>query len=211
MTLRSAKELLGYKVTALEEKAGYIDDIYFDDKIWVIRHFVVDLNHLIPGHKVVISPEMLGQPDWETERVPVKLTLDQILQSPAHHPAQENTHLRSLVDMIGYKIQATDGEGGQLEDFVLDARFWTIRYLVIKTRAAWPNKQVSLIPQWVKTIDRPTSRLWVTLSQATIENCPEYFSSFYTKQPCAVKFYRYESKQPHLKIMPAQQVSNVYL
>lgn len=212
MTLRSAKELLGYKVTALEEKAGYIDDIYFDDKIWVIRHFVIDLDDLIPGRKIVIPPEMLGQPDWETEQVPAKLTLDQILQTPAYNPAVDNTHLRSLADMIDYKIQASDGEGGHLTDFVLDARFWTVRYLVVTPRTFWPDKQVSLIPQWVKAIDQPASQVWVTLSRSTIESCPEYFSSFYTRQPYAIKFYQYEDKQPHLRVTPAQPASNaVYL
>jgi hypothetical protein len=213
MTLRSAKELLGYKVTAFEAKAGYIYDIYFDDKIWVIRHLVVDLGDLIPGRKILISPDLLGQPDWETERVPVKLTLDQILQKPTHNPEVDDPHLRSLADMIGcYKIQASDGESGHLEDFVLDARFWTIRYLVVKIRTFWPNKQVSLIPQWVKAIDQLTSQIQVILSRTTIENCPEYFSSFYTKQPYAVKFYDYNGKQPQLNLTPAQQVANaVYL
>jgi hypothetical protein len=232
MTLRSAKELLGYKVVALEDKAGYVDDIYFDDRIWVIRCVVVDLGHVHPARKVVISPQVLGPPDWETELLPVKLSLNQMVQTSEVDPINVvdrqsrvdllkpykwmmesgDSHLRSLADVLGYRVQATDGEGGHMADFILDDRSWIIRYAVVETRDPWPAKQVALIPQWIKTIQRADSKICVSLSQRTIENCPEYFASFYTKQPYAVRFYQYQNQQSHTALAPTKQNSDaVYL
>ncbi|MCI0526593.1 MAG: PRC-barrel domain-containing protein [Nitrospira sp.] len=233
MPLRSAKELLGYEVAALEGKAGYVYDIYFDDKRWLVRHLVIDLGELSPGQKVLISPNDLGQLDWETELVPVKLTFDQLTQQPdartvkpvgcqqevdlledygwiagwsemvslngkdgkrdSGHCLEKMTlrlkgkeseeakleandpHLRSLAEVLGYQIQATDGASGHLTDFVLDDRCWTIRYVVVGTHHDWPRKQVSLIPQWIKAVQWREASICVTLSRKTIENCPEYF------------------------------------
>lgn len=201
MTLRSAKELLGYKVAAGENEAGYLHDIYFDDKIWVIRHFVVDLEERRPGRKVLISPEAVGQPDWETESLSVKLNLNQLAEG--NRTQSGDSPLRSLAKTIGYGIQANDGEGGHLEDFILDDRLWTIRYVIVETQSFWPHKPVSLIPQWVKAINWRDSKIQVSLSRSTIENCPEYFASFYTKQAYAIKFYHYQNNQPHLTLIPA--------
>ena len=45
-----------------------------------------------------------------------------------------DSHLRSTYDVSGYDIQATDGEIGHVEDFIIDDETWAIRYLIIDTR-----------------------------------------------------------------------------
>ena len=51
-------------------------------------------------------------------------------------------HLRSTHHVTGYHIQAEDGEIGHVEDFIIDDKTWTIRYLVIDTRNWWPGAKV---------------------------------------------------------------------
>jgi len=41
--------------------------------------------------------------------------------------------LRSLKDLEGYTVSATDGELGSVEDLFLDDRRWVVRYLVVNT------------------------------------------------------------------------------
>jgi uncharacterized protein YrrD len=53
-------------------------------------------------------------------------------------------HLRSTHDVTGHYIQATDGQIGHVDDFIIDDdRTWAIRYLIIDTRNWWPGKRSS--------------------------------------------------------------------
>ena len=64
MMLRTAKELIGYTIRALDDDVGHVDDFYFDDRYWLIRYLVVDTGGWLSGRKVLLSPLTIGQPDW---------------------------------------------------------------------------------------------------------------------------------------------------
>lgn len=81
--LRSAKEILGYTIRALDDDVGHVDDFYFDDRHWVIRYLVIDTGGWLSGRKVLISPLTVGRPDWAQRVLPVNLTKDQIENSPS--------------------------------------------------------------------------------------------------------------------------------
>jgi uncharacterized protein YrrD len=40
---------------------------------------------------------------------------------------------RNLNHLIGWILDATDGEIGKVEDFYFDDQNWTVRYLIVKT------------------------------------------------------------------------------
>ena len=57
-------------------------------------------------------------------------------------------HLRSVRAVTGYRIEATDGDIGHIDDFIVDdgdlrTAPWGIRYLVIDTRNWLPGRRVS--------------------------------------------------------------------
>ena len=83
-------------------------------------------------------------------------------------------HLRSTQDVSGRHIQATDGEIGHVDDFVIDDETWAIRYLIIDTQNWWPGKQVLISPQWIERISWDESKVFVNLSRETIKKSPEY-------------------------------------
>jgi len=56
-------------------------------------------------------------------------------------------HLRSIREVSGYHIHATDGELGHVEDFVIDDETWAIRYLIVDTRNWLPGKKILIAPQ----------------------------------------------------------------
>jgi hypothetical protein len=58
----------------------------------------------------------------------------------------EKSHLRSVKEVIGYHIQATDGDIGHVEDFVVDDEVWALRYVVVDTRNWLPGRKVLWYP-----------------------------------------------------------------
>lgn len=80
--------------------------------------------------------------------------------------------LRSLKDLKGYTILATDGEIGQVHDFYLDAQEWAIRYLVVDTGAWLVGRRVLISPTALQQPDWEQKRLPVSLTQAQVENSP---------------------------------------
>lgn len=94
-------------------------------------------------------------------------------------PAEQQTvqtdpHLRSMEEVMGYDIQARDGEIGHVEDFISDDQRWRIQYLVVDTRDWLPGKQVLLALEWIKDIDWVEHDVRVDLQRETIQNSPEY-------------------------------------
>jgi hypothetical protein len=56
-------------------------------------------------------------------------------------------HLRSANNVAGYYIEATDGEIGHVEDFIIDDETWEIRYMVVDIRNWLPGKKVLIAPR----------------------------------------------------------------
>ena len=54
--------------------------------------------------------------------------------------------LRSIVELIGYKIEASDGDIGKVSDFLFDDKLWVIRYLVANTGNWLVGRQVLISP-----------------------------------------------------------------
>ena len=59
-------------------------------------------------------------------------------------------HLRSATKVTGYHIDATDGEIGHVEDFIIDDETWEIRYMVVDARNWLPGKKVLIAPRWIR-------------------------------------------------------------
>jgi len=85
-----------------------------------------------------------------------------------------DSHLRSTHEVSGYHIQATDGEIGHIEDFIIDDETWTIRYLIINTANWWSGKKLLLSPQWIERVSWDESKVFVNHSLETIKRSPEY-------------------------------------
>ena len=62
------------------------------------------------------------------------------------------SHLRSAKEVTGYYIEATDGDIGHVEDFVVDDGTWEIRYMVVDTKNWWPGKKVLVAPEWIERV-----------------------------------------------------------
>jgi len=79
---RRVKSLVGYHLGATDGEIGKIEEFYFDDETWTIRYLIVETGNWFFGRKVLISPMALVTTDWENKIFPVKLTKEQIMNSP---------------------------------------------------------------------------------------------------------------------------------
>ena len=82
--------------------------------------------------------------------------------------------LRSTRNVTGYYIEATDGDIGHVDDFIVDTAAWAIRYMLVDTRNWWPGKKVLVSPEWINEVSWPDSRVYVDMSKEAIKSAPEY-------------------------------------
>jgi len=90
------------------------------------------------------------------------------------HERSWDSHLRSTKDVSGHNIQASDGEIGHVEDFIIDDETWAIRYLIIDTTNWFGGKKILLSPQWIGHISWEEMKVFVNLSCESIKQSPEY-------------------------------------
>jgi hypothetical protein len=83
-------------------------------------------------------------------------------------------HLRSLAEVTGYTIEATDGDMGHVESFLIDDQSWDIRYLLADTRNWWFGRHVLLSPAAVTEIKWDEHRLRLNLTGYKIKGSPPY-------------------------------------
>ena len=81
--------------------------------------------------------------------------------------------LRSMNDLEGYAIRATDGTIGHVKDFYFDDEAWVIRYLVVDT-GNWLSSRKVLIspiaighPNWAEKV------LPVSITKEQVKNSPD--------------------------------------
>lgn len=82
--------------------------------------------------------------------------------------------LHSTRDVIGRHIQATDGEIGHMEDFIIDSDTWHIHYLIADTRNWWEGKKVMISLDWIDPVSWSVSEVFVNLSREAIKHSPEF-------------------------------------
>lgn len=109
----------------------------------------------------------------------------------AEEKGQDDPHLRNTREVIGYHIQAADGEIGHVEDFILDDETWDIRYMVIDTKNWLPGRKVLISPNWVSSIKWSDRNVFVDLSREAIKKSPEYDSTAPINREFEVRLYDY--------------------
>lgn len=85
--------------------------------------------------------------------------------------------LRSVREMTGYTVRATDGEMGRVTDFYFDDDHWTVRYLVVNTGDATAGSPTSrgavlVSPMAVTNPDFDSKRFDLSLTREQVLNGP---------------------------------------
>jgi uncharacterized protein YrrD len=242
--LRKLHDLIGYKVDALDDSIGSVDDFYFDDHTWTVRYIVIDTGPWLVGRRVLLSPDAVGGIDSLSERMAFELSKEQIENSPsidADQPVSreyetalstyygwpgywttaplmgmpvttpmpvapvvgeaaaaatntavpdtatgvtaeedeatavlQDSNLRSVREVTGYHVHATDGDIGHVQDIFAGENDWIIRYFLVDTRNWWPGKHVLVGQDWVESVDWSERSLVVNVTRQQVKDSPEY-------------------------------------
>jgi hypothetical protein len=205
----------GEKLRAFDGDIGHVRDFYFDDQNWAVRYLVADTGRWLTGRLVLLSPHALGDLLPTGKALLVKLTRQQIEESPSideHKPVYRqheeeyhrhygypyyaqrsplwglagypvlvppprpvdlerkkiDSHLRSTRHVKGYKVEATDGAVGEVEDFLIDGTMWLIRAVVIKS-GHWNSDEHLTIPvEVVSRISYDDSTVYLDAARAAL-------------------------------------------
>lgn len=105
------------------------------------------------------------------------LAMDQLGLDPlgkgAHSSERRgDPHLRSMAEVSGCTVAASDGEFGSVIDFLIDPDGWQLQYLVIDTGNWLPGRQVVVTTGWITEIDLTGGNIRVGVKQQAIEDAP---------------------------------------
>lgn len=81
--------------------------------------------------------------------------------------------LRSVNDLKGFDIVATDGKIGDVEEFYFDDDLWAVRYIVANTGNWLSGRQILVSPFSVVKVDRKNKTLQVDLTKSQVEKSPD--------------------------------------
>jgi hypothetical protein len=86
----------------------------------------------------------------------------------------DDPHLRSCNAVIGYRIDATDGEIGHVQGMLVDDETWAVRYVVIDTSNWWLGHRVLVAPEWIREVRWSDNKVAVDLTRRALRDAPAY-------------------------------------
>jgi len=89
----------------------------------------------------------------------------------------DDLHLRSCKEVVGYHIEAEDGDIGHLQGMLVDEETWAIRYLIVNTSNWWLDHEVLIAPQWIRDVVWPEATISVNLTRQAVQDAPPYNSA----------------------------------
>ena len=89
----------------------------------------------------------------------------------------DDPNLRSMAEISGYHIHATDGEIGHLSDVLIEDSDWTLRYLIVNTSNWWQGKEVLISPRSTESIRWTEHLIYLGVNRDRVRTSPEYDSS----------------------------------
>jgi hypothetical protein len=99
--------------------------------------------------------------------------------------------LRSIKQLYGGKLRASDGEIGHVKDFYFDDQKWVVRYAVVDTGPWLLGRLVVIAPHAFGSLDQNRAFLLVNLTQQQIENSPPIELHKPVSRQYEEEYYRY--------------------
>lgn len=100
-------------------------------------------------------------------------------------------NLRSVREVLGYRIRGTDGNIGNVKDFIAETDDWTMRYIIVDTRNLPPRKKVIVSADWIKEVSWPGRQVHVDLNVEQIRLSPEFDPGEHVNREYEIVLYDY--------------------
>lgn len=108
--------------------------------------------------------------------------------------------LRRVGAVKGYRLEATDGGIGHIDDLLFEDLTWAVRYLVIDTSSWLPGRKVVVSPDWISTVSWSESRVYIDLTREAIKAAPPFDPAAPWDEEYARELHRYHG---HGRSVPA--------
>jgi len=108
-----------------------------------------------------------------------------------------DSHLRSTAAVTGYHIEASDGEIGHVDGFIVETKAWAIRYIEVATQNWLPGKKVLISPTWIERLSWHEEKVYVALFRDTIQSGPEYVDSRGITREYEHRLYTHYGRPPY--------------
>lgn len=105
--------------------------------------------------------------------------------------------LRSVTEVKGYNIQATDVEAGHVTDFLADDQVWALNYIVVDTRNWLPGRKILVPPNWADSVSWSERKVFFKLTKDKIKNSPPYDSAEPPNRKYEEQLYNYYGFPPY--------------
>jgi len=101
--LRGCREVIGYRIDAVDGYAGRVRDFIVDDESWSIRYVVIDTGRWLPGRKVLVIPLWIEGMTWAGRTARIGLHRAVIAASRRYAPSApvNREHEVRLYDYYG--------------------------------------------------------------------------------------------------------------
>jgi hypothetical protein len=99
--------------------------------------------------------------------------------------------LRSMKDLNGFTIGATDGDIGQVETCYFDDASFTVRHLVVDTSGWLAGRKVLISPRALRDIDWDAKRINAALTKAQVEQSPDIDTDRPVSRQREIEYDRY--------------------
>ncbi len=83
LKLRSISSLSDFVVFSGKTEIGTVDEFLFDDEVWAIRYVSVNAGDWLSGRKILLSPVVLEEPDWELPKLTLTLENSRLREIPS--------------------------------------------------------------------------------------------------------------------------------
>ena len=85
-----------------------------------------------------------------------------------------DAYLRSVTEINGYHLHATDGDIGHLSDVLIEDTDWSLRYLIVNNSNWWQGKEVLISPRSTQSIRWTEQLIYLGVTRDLIRTGPAY-------------------------------------
>jgi hypothetical protein len=176
--LHRERRLKGTLVRGTDGDLGVVEGFHFDERRWTITHILVSRDESLNGGTILISPASI-QPNWSIAMLVANLSQRDVRGIPATDADAslpvadaEQGHVRSTDQLIGFHLQASDGEIGHVDDLLIDEANWRICSIVVDTSNWIGGKWVAIVPSVLRSVDWSGGTIAVAITREEVKNSP---------------------------------------
>ena len=107
-SLRSFKEILGYKIKSNDSRTGHVEDLIIDTQTWQVNYLVIDTKDWNPfSKKVILNVDHVGSISYIKKEMEINLSSEAINSGPEFDPSIpiNEVYEKKLFDYYGRPVK----------------------------------------------------------------------------------------------------------